>query len=153
MSNKTLLKIAGISGWALLAMLVLYFISGYAMVHRYGMDALMNKSQAWFWHKCLTVPFFVFLALHIAPYYIVRKQVKRLLLISAIVLALPVLGVYAVNELQKQEAKPSETQQERVQKAVACPNCSKGCVIKPGQTGECGKYKNVDGNLRERKIK
>lgn len=147
MSNKNLIKIAAASGWLLLAMLILYFISGYAMVQKYGMDTIMARPQALFWHKYLTIPFFVFLVLHIAPYYIVRKQVKRLLLISGLLIALSVFGVYTVNKFVKLETKQHKKFLHRQEKSVTCPNCPKGCIIKEGEYRECGKYKNLDGKL------
>ncbi len=150
MKNKYLLKIAGISGWLLLAMLVFYFVSGYAIVHKYGLDSIMSNSQAWFWHKYLTIPFFIFLILHIVPYFIVRKQVKKFLVILTIVLALPIMSSFAIDQFQKPEVKPpAKTGQEN--KVIKCPNCPRGCIIKEGETGECGQYKNIDGKLQPKK--
>jgi len=102
-SNKTLLKIAEFSGWMLLVMLILYFISGYAMVREYGMDALMTKHRAWIWHKYLAVPFLIFLFLHIVPYYVVRKQIKKFLILLSVVIILPVVGIYAINQVHKEK--------------------------------------------------
>ncbi len=119
MSNKNLLKIANISGWILLIILLLYFISGYAMVRQYGMDALMTRPHAWFWHKYLTVPFLIFLVLHIVPYYIVRKQIKRFLIILSIVIAVPVIGVYAVNEVYKESnINPPARKRQQIHKTI-----------------------------------
>lgn len=150
MKPKNLLKIANISGWILLIILIFYFISGYAVAHKYGMDALMSKPQAWAWHKNLAAPFFVFLLLHIVPYYIVKKQVKRLIIILSIVIALPVMSVLAINKFQKPEAKPpAKSGQEN--KSIRCQNCSRECLIKPGETGECGELENIDGKLKPTK--
>lgn len=147
MNNKNLLKIANISGWLLLIILILYFISGYSMVHKYGMDVLMSKSQAWSWHTYLALPFLVFLLLHIVPHYVVRKQVKRLLIILSIVITLPVLSVLAIDKFQEPEAKPPVKSGQTQDKSVRCKNCPNECLIKPNETGECGQYKNIDGKL------
>lgn len=144
-----LYKIADISGWILLALLVLYFISGYAMVHKYGMQYLMNNAHAWSWHRYLTIPFFIFLVLHIVPYYVVRKQLKKMFVISSIVVLLPVLGVYGINTLQVKEQHMVTTQQKEVtDNAVRCQNCPRNCIIKPNETGQCGQFKNIDGKLK-----
>lgn len=145
MKNKHLLKIADISGWLLLVILILYFISGYAIVHKYGMEYLMNNEHAWFWHQYLTIPFFIFLFLHIIPYYYVRKQIKKLAVILIIVFALPVLGVLAINMYQKPTTKQLIKKEQ--QKSITCPNCPRGCKLKHGQTGDCGKFKNQNGMI------
>lgn len=155
MKNKTLIKIADMAGWALLVVLVLYFISGYAMVREYGMDHLMEMKSASNLHGSLAALFFTFLTLHITPYYYVRKKLKRMVVLLLIVFLLPVLGVYAVNQLHKQDTKgvqpqvQKEQQAEEVKKdfAVKCEGCKRECLIKPGETGECGQVKNVDGKL------
>lgn len=108
MKPKHLYKLGEISGWLLVVMLFLYFTSGYAMVHKYGMNSLMSGSQAWFWHSCLTLPFIIILFLHITPYYIVRKQLKKFFIILSIVIALPAMSVYAINKIQKPEVKQPE---------------------------------------------
>lgn len=136
MQKIWLLKIANFSGWALLVMLVLYFTSGYAIVHKYGMDALMDGAQAWFWHKYLTIPFFIFLFLHIVPYYVLKKQVKRFLIILFTCIALPVVAVITVDKIQT----PNES--------IQCPNCPKECIIEPGEKGECQQYENIDGKVQ-----
>jgi UPF0716 family protein affecting phage T7 exclusion len=156
MKNKILMKISSISGWLLLAVLVLYFISGYAMVREYGMNHLMSRRSASSMHGSLAALFFALLALHIVPYYYVRKRLKRMVILLLIVFILPVLGVYAVNKIQKQNisgAKPPaqvEQQPEQAGKnaAVQCEGCKRRCLIKPGETGECGQVKNVDGKLK-----
>ncbi len=128
-------------------MVILYVISGYAILHKYGIDAVMTKSHAWFWHKYLTIPFFVFLVLHIVPYYVVRKQVKRLFVISGIVIALPVMAVYGINKYQEPEVKPPVKSGQQENKIIRCPNCPRECELKPGETGECGQYENIDGKI------
>ena len=147
MKPKMLYKIANISGWLLLVMLILYFISGYAMVHKYGMEGLMNASHAKNWHTYLALPFLIFLFLHIVPYYVVRKQVKKLLITFLVVFSLPVLGVFAINKFQPKEVKPPAVTKEQENKAVQCDKCPKGCIIKPGERGECGRVENIDGKL------
>ncbi len=148
MKTKNLLKIANISGWLLVTMLVLYFISGYAMVHKYGMNALMSKSQAWFWHSYLTIPFIILLFAHITPYFIVRKQVKKCLIFIGIVIALPMMSVYAIDKLQKPAITTPDKKEQTENKSVKCKNCPKECLIKPGETGECGKFKNANGKIQ-----
>ena len=145
--KKYFVKIANFSGWILLSLLVFYFVSGYAIVHKYGMDSLMNNSQAWFWHKYLTIPFFVFLLLHIVPYFVVRKQVKKLLLFFLIAVAVPILSAVAIEKTQPTKEKP-QVKTEQESKTVQCPNCPKGCVLKPGETGDCGQFENKDGILQ-----
>ena len=145
--KKNLLKIADISGWILLALLVFYFASGYSMVKKYGMDSIMSNSQALFWHKYLAVPFLIFLFLHILPYFIVRKQVKKFLLILSIVVAMPLVSALAVDKIRIPEAKPP-IKSEQENKIIKCPNCPKGCEIKPGEAGECQRYENINGKLQ-----
>ena len=94
MNNKTLLKIAHIAGWVLLIIILFYLISGYAMVKEYGLEHLMHRKSAWSMHKLLAIPLIAALVLHIVPYYIVRKQVKRLLVITGIIIAVSVLGAF-----------------------------------------------------------
>jgi len=148
MKTKNLLKIANISGWMLLIILILYFISGYSMAHKYGMDVIMSNSQAWSWHTYLALPFLIFLLLHIVPHYVVRKQIKRLLIILSIVIALPVLSVLAIDKFQKPEVKPPVKSEQTQDKSVRCKNCPNECLIKPGEVGKCGKFKNVDGEIK-----
>jgi hypothetical protein len=172
MKNKTLMKIADISGWLLLIVLVLYFISGYAMVREYGMNHLMSRHGARELHESLAVLFLLFLSLHVVPYYYVRKKLKRMAIILLVVLILPALGVLAVNKLQdraKSEVKTSVQMEQQVQQAqqelkpqakvgrlsekdkknaaVRCDGCKKRCLIKQGEEGDCGQVKNVDGKL------
>ena len=68
------------------------------MVHKYGMDALMSRHQAWAWHRYLAIPFFVSLFLHVVPYYVVRKQVKRLLMIVGIIIIITILSVLIIDK-------------------------------------------------------
>lgn len=81
--NVLLYKIQKISGWLLLIMLIIYFISGYAMAHKYGMNAIMTRKEARFWHGILACPFFIAIFAHIFPsiYFAFKnpqKLIKRL---------------------------------------------------------------------------
>lgn len=146
MNNKNLFKIAKISGWMLIIVLVLYFISGYAMIHKYGMDVLMTRSQAHSWHNYLAIPLLTLLLLHIAPYYYTRKRLKRLMVLLFLVIIIPALSVLAINKLQKTESKPQNTEQKQT-KAVRCDNCPNNCLIQPNKTGKCGHYTNKNGEI------
>ncbi|HSA05654.1 MAG TPA: hypothetical protein P5556_00585 [Candidatus Gastranaerophilales bacterium] len=150
MTKKNLLKIAKISGWLLLLLIIFYFISGYAMVKEYGFEHLMHKSSAWALHKYMAIPFLIFLVLHIVPYYVVRKQVKRLFAIVGIILLLSVSGAFAIDNILIKKDKPPTRQEQRKQegKTVKCPNCPNECIIEPGEKGKCGKYENIDGKLQ-----
>lgn len=148
MKPKNLYKLANFSGWALLVILILYFISGYAMVHKYGMDYIMSNSHAWVWHKYLTIPFFVFLFLHIVPYYVVREQVKKLCIILALVFAIPALGVFAIDKVITPQKESNIKEQASQKKSVKCKNCPNECILKPGETGKCGQYQNIDGEIK-----
>lgn len=71
-----LFKLAKISGWMLLIILFLYFVSGYAMVHEFGMDKVLHRHQAYVLHKILAIPFLVCLILHIMPYQFLKSHKK-----------------------------------------------------------------------------
>jgi hypothetical protein len=77
--NVILHKCAIISGWILLVMIIIFFISGYALVHEYGFDRLMNHKTAWHWHSTLAIPFLILLFLHVFPaiYFKIRKILKK----------------------------------------------------------------------------
>lgn len=141
------LKIAKISGWLLVMILVLYFITGYGMTDKYGMSIIMSHLHVRRWHKYLALPFMLFLLLHVTPYYVARKQIMRLVLIFLLVICLPIASVYAVNEFQKQSAQ-QVTHEQGENRSVRCNKCPNKCLIKPNQTGKCGRYKNVDGRLQ-----
>ena len=111
MNNHTLLKIANVSGWLLLLILIFYFISGYALVQEYGFDRLMHNYSAWTLHKYMTIPFLIFLVLHIVPYYVVKNQVKRLLAIVGIILVLSVSGAFAIDNILIKGDKPPARQE------------------------------------------
>lgn len=154
MNNRTYTKIGDISGWLLLAVLVLYFISGYAMMREHGMETLMNRQSASWLHNFLIAPFFVFLFLHIVPYYYVRKKLKRMTAIALAVLMIPMLVVFAVNKLQTADNNTTQQGEQTVNvenqpdnKTIQCDKCPCRCLIKPCEKGACGKIKNVDGRL------
>lgn len=146
MNNKILYKIANISGWILLVILCLYFISGYAMVREYGMDALLSRKNAHVCHEILALPFFIALILHVVPYYMIKKQLKRLFITFILVLLIPFVGVLAVNKHVK-PANPQVENQSSQNQTVKCHNCSNNCVLKNGEIGDCGHYKNSDGKI------
>jgi len=76
--DKTLYKSVKISGWLLLLMLIVYFVSGYALVKEYGFDRLMSHKNAWKWHSMLALPFLTVLLLHIFPsFYFAAKDPKN----------------------------------------------------------------------------
>lgn len=134
--------------------LVLYFISGYAMVREYGMDSVMNRQSASWLHSSLTALFFGFLFLHIVPYYYVRKKLKRMTAILLAVFMLPLLGIFTVNKMHvagNNQAQPCERTvnvESRVDKnAIQCDKCPCRCSIKPGEKGACGRIQNIDGYL------
>lgn len=154
MKNRTYTKIGDISGWLLLVVLVLYFISGYALVHKYGMGTFMNSQSASWLHNSLTALFFAFLLLHIVPYYYVRKKIKRMMAILLMVFILPAFGVFVVSKFQvadnnqvQQCGRAVNVESQPARKAIRCDRCPGRCLIKPNEKGACGKVKNVDGRL------
>ena len=75
--NALLYKIQKISGWLLFVMLIIYFVSGYAMVHKYGLNAIITRKDARFWHTVLACPFFIATFAHIFPsIYFAAKNPK-----------------------------------------------------------------------------
>jgi len=77
--NFILYRCMRISGWVLLLMIIVYFISGYALVEKYGFEKLMAHKNAWYWHSIMTIPFLIALFLHIFPvfYFAIKKDPKN----------------------------------------------------------------------------
>lgn len=148
MKPKYLLKIANISGWLLLLMTIFYFISGYAMLHEYGFDHLMHKSSAWALHKYMSALFITFLVLHIVPYYIVRKQIKKLLVIFFGIAIFSLLCAFAIDTMLNAEAKPYVKIEQKENNTVKCNNCPNECIIKQGEKGKCKKFENINGKIQ-----
>jgi|GEM_PF-6726463 len=72
--------------------------------------------------------------------------VLLVILILVAMFTLPVMSVWAVNKIIPQETKPRKEQKQS--SAVKCPYCPVEYLIEPDKTGECGKYKNVNGKIQ-----
>lgn len=66
--------------------------------------------------------------------------------IFILIILLFAVGLNTINTEQKNTLKTTP-KQETQNKSVRCYNCPKNCLIKPNEKGDCGKYKNVDGEL------
>ncbi len=79
-------------------------------------------------------------------------MLKHTLIAIILIVFSIVLFVHSTDKTTQDKSSKSQIQQsvknEQTQnQTVKCPNCPSQCEIKPGQTGTCGRYKNVDGKL------
>ncbi len=59
-----MIKVLRISSWPLLGLLALYFVTGFAMSGRYGLNTLLDAKTALAVHKLMHVPLLVLLPVH-----------------------------------------------------------------------------------------
>jgi len=73
-----LLRVERISGWVLLPLIVVYFISGFAMAGDYGLNSAVSLRLAHNLHTILHVPLLIFFVLHAGPavFFAVRRWRK-----------------------------------------------------------------------------
>ncbi len=64
------------TSWPLLALLVLYLVTGFAMSGRFGLGTLMNEKKALAFHKALHVPLLALFPVHAvcATYLAMRRR-------------------------------------------------------------------------------
>jgi UPF0716 family protein affecting phage T7 exclusion len=65
--HRILLKTVRISAWPLLALMILYFVSGYALCGLYGLGGLLSVDEALAMHRRLDLPLLAVLPVHVAP--------------------------------------------------------------------------------------
>lgn len=92
-ANKTLFTIVKNTGWLLVVVLALYFISGYSMANSY----ILTRHNARLIHECLAVPAILLLLTHVISFYVAKKQLKKCLLILSSIVACTLLGVFVMN--------------------------------------------------------
>lgn len=75
---SVLLEIDRITRWFLLLLILLYFISGYSMVGKFGMNKILSKKIATRIHTILDFPTLLLLAIHCCPriYFFLRRRRK-----------------------------------------------------------------------------
>lgn len=62
-----LLKTVRWSSWPLLVLLLLFFLTGYAITGQYGLDRLMDEKSALAWHRLLHLPLALLTLVHSVP--------------------------------------------------------------------------------------
>lgn len=77
--DSILHKCVRISGWLLFVMIIIYFISGYALVHEHGFDKLLARKYARMLHCVMDIPFLILLVMHVFPniYFRVKRFFKK----------------------------------------------------------------------------
>ena len=72
---KMLKEIDRITRWFLLLFIILQFISGYAMVGKYGFEKILPQDFAAKLHLTLDIPTLILLFIHCFPsiYFIIKK--------------------------------------------------------------------------------
>lgn len=59
------LKIARVSGWLLLPLLLIYIVSGFSLCGKYGCSSILSTQNALLLHKSLDVPLVLLLLIHV----------------------------------------------------------------------------------------
>ena len=65
-----------IVSYLLLVMLVMYFITGFAMTRQFGFDHIMSRHLAHTIHLNMTIPFVILIILHVFIY--IKSDIKKL---------------------------------------------------------------------------
>ena len=65
--NFYLVKIVRISSWILLALMLIYLTTGFALCGKFGLSGLIDSRQAMTLHKILDVPLLVVFLTHVIP--------------------------------------------------------------------------------------
>lgn len=66
-----------IISYMLLILLIMYFVSGFAMTHQFGFDRILSRHLAHTIHLKMTIPFFILIFLHI--FTSVKTDIKRII--------------------------------------------------------------------------
>jgi len=148
---KILFKLHRISGWVLLFLVFLFFLSGYGMTKQIINPVLAAKIHNYF----LPIPFLIFLFLHcLFPFKILIKKISLKLLLALLfavfLLLFSLFFIYRIEKAQKELpenyhlGKFYETLDNNFVRCQLCPN---RCLLAPGQIGLCKARKNIDGKL------
>jgi len=148
---KILFKLCRISGWILLGLTVLFFVSGYGLTKQIipvGLAARLHN-------QILPIPFLIFLILHCL--FPIRNLFKKipLRIVFSILLSFFIVGLagFFIYQLEKaNQAKPEDLHPAKFyetldNKVVRCQLCPNHCVLLPGQIGLCKARENIDGQL------
>lgn len=65
--NRILVKTVRLSAWPLLVLMIIYFLSGYALCGLHGLGSLMSAEKALAIHKNLDVPLLAVFLAHTLP--------------------------------------------------------------------------------------
>jgi cytochrome b subunit of formate dehydrogenase len=65
--NRILITTVRLSAWPLLVLMILYFVSGYALCGLHGLGSLMSVEKALAIHKALDLPLLAILLAHTLP--------------------------------------------------------------------------------------
>ena len=63
--NKILIQIDRICGWLLIPFMILFYISGFALVGKYSFNKLIDPNKAMMLHSVLTMPTFFCFIVHV----------------------------------------------------------------------------------------
>jgi len=148
---KILFKLWQISGWVLLFLTILFFVSGYGMTKQIIPVNLAVKIH----NQILPIPFLLFLILHCL--FPGRNLFKRipLKIILAVLFLFFVVGlagflIYQEEKMPKVslgDFYPARFYETLDNKIVRCNLCPNRCILFQGQIGLCKARKNVDGRL------
>jgi hypothetical protein len=61
------LKTVRWSSWPLLLLTLAFFITGYGISGRYGMDRVMSEQTGLAWHKAMHLPLGLLVLIHVVP--------------------------------------------------------------------------------------
>lgn len=65
--QRVALKLVRWTGWLLIPVLLMFFVTGYAMSGRYGLGALADERTALALHKLMHVPLGALVIAHLVP--------------------------------------------------------------------------------------
>ena len=65
--NSVLLAIVRVTGWPLMALMVLYLLTGYALCGQHGLGGLMGVQQALAIHRFFAIPLVAVFLAHSLP--------------------------------------------------------------------------------------
>jgi len=148
---KILFKLHQISGWVLLLLTILFFVSGYGMKKQIIPIDLAIKLH----NKILPIPFLIFLILHCL--FPIKNLLKRIpfqsifaILFLIFIVSLAGFFIYRSEKGSKETPEnfyPARFYETLGNKVVRCGLCPNRCVLSPGQIGFCKARKNIDGKL------
>jgi len=75
---KMLLEIDEITRWFLLLFIILFFISGYSMVGKFGLEGVLPRNLAIKIHATLDIPTLLLLLIHCCPriYFRLKRRFR-----------------------------------------------------------------------------